>query len=132
MNRYLDWWEQALRDREKAEFDLRHAYFEWACFTAQQSAEKAIKALCMYSGIDPWGHSLLSILKALKRTGFEIPSQIENSARRLDFYYIPTRYPNGLPAGKPAEYYTQDEAMEALSACDSILEWCKTYILKEG
>ncbi|MEJ5338351.1 MAG: HEPN domain-containing protein [Aquificaceae bacterium] len=132
MNRWKDWWEQALRDREKAELDLEHGYYEWACFTAQQSAEKALKAFSMYKGFEPWGHSLLALLKALRQAGFEFPPKLESSAKRLDLYYIPTRYPNGLPAGKPSEYYTEEEAIDALNACDHILRWCKTHIPEEG
>jgi HEPN domain-containing protein len=33
----------------------------------------------------------------------------------LDSYYIPTRYPNGLPDGIPAEVYTKDAAQGAVS-----------------
>lgn len=124
--------EQAFRDREKAELDLEHGYYEWACFTAQQSAEKALKALCMYKGFEPWGHSLLALLQALKQAHFDFPKEVENSARKLDLYHIPTRYPNGLPAGKPSEYYIEEEALEALNACDHILQWCKAHILEEG
>jgi len=29
-------------------------------------------------------------------------------AQRLDTYYIPTRYPNGFSAGKPADYYSAE------------------------
>jgi HEPN domain-containing protein len=47
MNRYLDWLDQAQRDLKKAYLDLQHTYWEWACFTAQQAAEKAVKSLLM-------------------------------------------------------------------------------------
>jgi len=50
MNRYLDWLEQAERDLQKAEIDLRYEYWEWACFTTQQAAEKAVKAMLMKLG----------------------------------------------------------------------------------
>lgn len=47
MNRWKDWYEQGKRDLEKARLDLDHGFYEWACFTAQQSAEKVIKAMAM-------------------------------------------------------------------------------------
>ena len=47
MNRYQDWLDQAERDLERAKIDVQYAYWEWACFTAQQAAEKACKALLM-------------------------------------------------------------------------------------
>ncbi len=42
MSPYFDWLEQAQRDLKKAEINQEHEYWEWACFTAQQSAEKAV------------------------------------------------------------------------------------------
>ncbi len=32
MNRYLDWYEQAKIDFEKAKNDLELGYYEWCCF----------------------------------------------------------------------------------------------------
>ncbi len=32
----------------------------------------------------------------------------------LDKFYIPTRYPNGLPGGLPSQAYSEDEARQAL------------------
>ncbi|MCS6998493.1 MAG: HEPN domain-containing protein [Aquificaceae bacterium] len=132
MNRWKDWWEQALRDKEKALLDHQHAYYEWACFTSQQSAEKALKALCMAMNLEVWGHSLTGILKTLKEYGLNIPKEVEKSARLLDTYYIPTRYPNGLPAGKPSEYYTEEESEEALRACENIHNFCKSFLFRQG
>lgn len=75
----------------------------------QQGAKKTLKAL-----YDVWGHSLTGILKALKEFGLNIPKEVERSARLLDAYYIPTRYPNGWPAGKLSDYYTKEESKEAI------------------
>src|SRR6185369_14937904 len=44
------WIEQAERDLEVARHLAAHAFHEWACFTAQQSAEKAIKAVRLSLG----------------------------------------------------------------------------------
>ncbi len=43
--RSRDWFQQAQHDLEKAKLDLQWQYFEWACFTAHQAAEKAVKAV---------------------------------------------------------------------------------------
>ena len=39
VNRWKDWYDQGVRDLSRAELDVEHQYFEWACFTAQQAAE---------------------------------------------------------------------------------------------
>ena len=117
--------EQAERDLERAKLDVEHGFYEWACFTAQQSAEKAIKALGMKIGIDLWGHSLTAMLEALERK-VNVPESVERLAKLLDKYYIPTRYPNGFASGKPADYFTLDEAQEAVDAAGEILRFCKS------
>ena len=43
--RSKDWLDQAIRDLEKANMDVKWKYYEWACFTAQQAAEKSVKVL---------------------------------------------------------------------------------------
>ncbi len=45
----------------------------------------------------------------------------------LDKFYIPTRYPNGLPDGIPHDSYTKDEALSALRATKAIIEWCRSF-----
>ncbi|HDL85732.1 MAG TPA: HEPN domain-containing protein, partial [Candidatus Acetothermia bacterium] len=44
-NRALDWLTQAHRDVEQAQDSRAAGRHEWACFAAQQAAEKAVKAL---------------------------------------------------------------------------------------
>lgn len=127
MNRYKDWLEQAERDIEKAKLDIRHGYYDWACFTSQQSAEKAAKALCMKLGFDAWGHSITNKLKLLKDT-VDVPDEIIEQAQLLDTFYIPTRYPNGFSIGKPSDYYNEKIASEALHACEKVFGFCKTNI----
>ncbi|MBX6423069.1 HEPN domain-containing protein [Thermosulfurimonas sp. F29] len=58
MKRHGDWLTQALRDLRQAEISLGAGLFEWACFAAQQAAEKAVKALYEYLGGEGWGHTI--------------------------------------------------------------------------
>ena len=118
MSRYADWFAQALRDLEKAHLDLQHEYWEWACFTAQQAAEKAVKALLMSRGMDAWGHAITPMLRALK--DLDVPLHLIEYAQLLDVLYIPTRYPNGFSVGKPADYFSATKAQEALDAATEI------------
>lgn len=45
MERSRDWMDQAERDLQHARSDVDGGYYEWACFSAQQAAEKAVKAV---------------------------------------------------------------------------------------
>ena len=49
-NRSRDWLVQAERDLEQASDSRDAARHEWACFAAQQAAEKAVKALHLSVG----------------------------------------------------------------------------------
>jgi HEPN domain-containing protein len=126
MNRYQDWLDQAERDLERAKIDVQYAYWEWACFTAQQAAEKACKALLMQRGQIVWGHAITPMLRRLE--DLSIPAEMIYQAQLLDGYYIPTRYPNGFAEGKPADYFNATKAKEALDAAGSLIRFCKDHL----
>ena len=123
MNRYQDWMAKAERNLEKAALDLRYEYWEWACFTAQQAAEKAVKALLMKMGFTVWGHAITPMLRRVENVA--VPAKLIQEAQQLDAYYIPARYPNGFPEGKPADYFNQEQAEKALDAAREIIRFCK-------
>jgi len=123
--RSLDWLKQAEKDIEKAKLDLEASYYEWACFTAQQAAEKAIKALFQHLHAEAWGHGTKALLENLP---YEDRFTCLDDAKFLDKLYIPTRYPNGLPQGIPHDYFTKKDAEQAIEAVLKIYEWCKSKI----
>ena len=127
--RSMDWLNQAGKDLEKAQLDLDWGFYEWACFTAHQAAEKAIKAVFQKIHGEAWGHGTKALLENLP---YEDRSLCLEEAKQLDKFYIPTRYPNGLPQGTPHEYFTKKEALEAIHAANKIYEWCKGKISQPG
>jgi hypothetical protein len=86
---------------------LTDEFFEWACFAAQQAAEKAVKALIQSVGGEPWGHSVAGLIDLLPE--HVKPSQLRDLALELDQAYIPSRSPNAHPAGFPGKAFTRDE-----------------------
>lgn len=126
MNRYRDWLDQAKRDLQRAHIDAEHEFWEWACFTSQQAAEKAVKALLMNRGYTAWGHSVTAKLRHL--TEIPVPDEMIQQAQLLDLFYIPTRYPNGLPEGKPADYFGQRQGQEAIHAATNIIRFCEDHL----
>jgi HEPN domain-containing protein len=96
---------------------------EWACFSAQQAAEKALKALYQHLGGEAWGHSIKRLLEELPPE-IGIPPELIDCARILDRFYIPTRYPNGFDDGKPADYYTDTDSQQAIRCAEAILRFC--------
>jgi HEPN domain-containing protein len=54
VSRALDWLRQAERDFEHASESCAAGRHEWACFAAQQSADKAAKGLHLDRGQEAW------------------------------------------------------------------------------
>ena len=52
MERSRDWFDQAEGDLRHARSDVDGGYYEWACFSAQQAAEKAVKAVFQVMGAE--------------------------------------------------------------------------------
>jgi HEPN domain-containing protein len=121
MRRHTDWFRQAERKLDSARWDIQGQFYEDACFSAQQSAELAIKALLESQGRIEIGHSVYQLLQ---RVGGAL-EEVLDAARILDRYYIPTRYPNGFPAGAPMDYYDQSTAEEAVKLAERILEFVR-------
>ncbi|OYT45909.1 MAG: DNA-binding protein [Desulfurococcales archaeon ex4484_42] len=125
------WLMQSLRDLKAANDSLRNSNYEWACFQAQQAAEKAVKALLYYHGLSAWGHSVVELLNYLR--GKEvINEELYVAARELDRHYIPSRYPNAFESGYPGMYYDEPTARSALNASKSIIDWVRTRLRSLG
>jgi HEPN domain-containing protein len=120
-NRHADWFRQAEADLRHARHSLQVRDFEWACFAAHQASEKAVKAVFLRRGQEAWGHTLSALLG---RLGDSVPAELVSSAKVLDKHYIPSRYPNGFDSGIPADFYTEDEAKDAIGRAEEILEFC--------
>lgn len=91
------WFAQATSDLDCARVNLRERFFAQACFQAQQAAEKALKALRYARGERiVVGHSVLQQLQRLL-PAYPTLAVHAASASQLDQYYVPSRYPNGLP-----------------------------------
>ncbi len=122
-NRYLDWLRQADADLVHATHSLESGDFDWSCFSAQQAAEKAVKALFLRLGTDAWGHTVSALvgnLPAARAAG----EGLMDCAKMLDKHYIPTRYPNGFDSGAPTDLYTRKEAQDAIACAKRLIDFC--------
>lgn len=130
-SRYDDWMRQALRDLDHDRRSLQSGDYEWACFAAQQGAEKGVKATFLKIGQETWGHSVTSLLQQLPAPWMPEEALV-NAARELDRHYIPPRYPNSYPEGAPYEYYTEQDAEHAIANSGKILEFCASVLAGSG
>ena len=130
-SRQEDWLWQAERDIQHARASVDDEHYEWACFAAQQGAEKAIKAVFQSQGASAWGHSLVDLMEALK-ADVDVSRELTESAKELDKHYIGPRYPNSVPNGAPGQVYTRGEAERAIDNADRILRFCQSHVFREG
>lgn len=129
MERSKDWIDEAEGDLEHARSDLNQGFYNWACFSAQQSAEKAIKAVFQKLHAEAWGHSAADLLKELsKRHG--VPKELIDKALELDKVYIATRYPNAHPSGSPRRRYIEGEARRLINYAEEIFRFSSGLLSK--
>jgi HEPN domain-containing protein len=122
------WIEQAKEDLISAKILFEAKRYYLVCFLAQQIAEKALKSVIYFNKEDlVLGHSVRKLVvwasKFDKR--FE---DLTNKISILDSFYIPTRYPNGLPEGIPADIFNRDAAETAFKLAKSTVQIITNYL----
>ena len=119
---------EAERWLKQAEYDLRGAahnadgeFYSIACFNAQQAAEKSLKAFLFAQGERVvLGHSVSELCRRCEEYE-ESFADLAGLVGKLDRFYIPTRYPNALPGGVPAEVYDEEDATGAIALASKVL-----------
>lgn len=122
MSEAARWLEQARRDLDDTRYAAAGARWNLTCFLAQQAAVKALQAFLFAQGAETvWAHSVAELCHdaAARDTAF---AELGREAAALDQYYIPTRYPNGLPGGIPADAYNRADGDRALDLCARVID----------
>lgn len=118
------WLRQARVDLDAARWAAKGAFYADACFKAQQGAEKALKAFLYSIGEqNVRGHSTWELANRIAEHADPDFLGLGSGARRLDKFYITSRYPDGLPSGTPHDYFEADEAEEAIAGAARIIEF---------
>ena len=117
------WMSQAQHDLAAAEHAASGDFHALACFLCQQSAEKAVAGYLFARGAEHiWGHALADLCEDAMQLdkSFDV---IKSVAMLLDKYYLPTRYPTGLPGGVPHDVYDGIDSGRALEIAGDVLEF---------
>lgn len=97
---------------------------EQICFHAQQSAEKAFKAILLFCKVDfPLTHDLEELMNILSDAGVLLPSEIMD-AGILTPYAVETRYPGYFGE------ITGHDVDEAINIAEKIIAWAEERIKK--
>lgn len=124
------WLAQAREDLKWAKHLAEEGGWYLACFISQQVTEKALKGFLYAQGEDiVLGHSVARLCASAANYRPEFQKKRQRWSL-LDGYYIPTRYPNGLPDGIPADVYTKEAATGAVALATDAVDFV-TGLLKE-
>lgn len=123
------WFKQALYDLKAARWNIEGGFNDTASFLAQQAAEKALKSLLYYLGARRTALLTHSLLDMVKEAGLEVASvaALLDEARNLDLHYIPSRYPDSLPAGYPHQLYSRRIAESAVTDAEAIVSTVRAH-----
>lgn len=122
----VEWLNRARSNLARAKFDIRvpHVYLEDLCFDAQQSAEKAIKAVLLKLGVSfPFIHDLAELLDLVQKAGKSVPKSVKE-AGRLTRFAVVTRYP-GI-----AEPVTHEDYKRSVRIAEQVFRWAEKLITK--
>ena len=117
------WFRQAQEDMAASRtlFEAGHHYL--VCFMCQQIAGKALKAYLLSRGEPPaLTHGVESLCEVAAGHDGAF-SALRGKIAILDGYYLPTRYPDSLPSGIPADIYNSAAAQQALQLAQEALDF---------
>lgn len=123
------WFRQAQSDLAVVHTLRSAGHYAATCFHSQRMAEKGLKAVLYSQGRRVvLGHSVQELARQCQ--GYEAAfAGLSNEAALLDQFYIPTRYPNGLPSPNiPEETYTEAQAETAQAAAARVLDTVETFL----
>lgn len=124
----MRWLRQAEEDLRWSKHLAEQGAYHLACFLSQQVTEKAIKAFLYAQGEEiVLGHSVERLCQNAARYNPAFSEKVLTWSI-LDGFYIPTRYPNGLPDGIPADVYTQSIAQQAVQYANEAVTFVKSLL----
>lgn len=127
MQRSLDWLREAEGELQAAQDLYKHGHWSWCCFTCQQAAEKALKAIGEHFRQHLIGHNLNLLVQTLQNF-IAVPESVRLACARLNRYYIPTRYPNAFDRGAPVDQFFEPDAREALEDARTVVDFARSVV----
>jgi HEPN domain-containing protein len=121
-----EWLFQAERDLTVARALFAQDFFDWAAFAAQQSGEKAVKAVRLALGTPIETikvHGVDELLADIGRLHPQ-PDPILARVSELNAHNAGARYPGVRGATAPASSYGRQHAEDAIKIAEALLAFC--------
>ncbi|MEI8390281.1 MAG: HEPN domain-containing protein [bacterium] len=110
-----------IRGKETSYLDLKEIAIEDLCFDLQQSAEKSLKAVLTFYGIDyPFSHKLNILIDLLEENSVEIPEFVKDSVI-LNAFAVEARYDDVL-------HLTEDVHKESVEITENVYNWAEIIV----
>ncbi|ADC66543.1 HEPN domain protein [Ferroglobus placidus DSM 10642] len=122
------WLKAAEDDVYDAELFFKNSRYFRTAFFSQQAVEKAFKAMFFIVKKEdpPKIHTVTELYAELKKSGFNLPKEIEEQLYILNKYYTVSRYPDAAN-GLPSESVDKIEAERALKIAKEVLDYAKKF-----
>lgn len=83
-----------------------------------------MKAILESLAIPSIGRNLLPLASTVSEK-IKVPDSVKSACKRLNRFYIPTRYPNAFPSGAPVHMYDKEDAVQALKDAEEVFNFAK-------
>lgn len=117
----MKWLKQGERDLISSRNSCESSDYEWSCFQAQQSAEKALKSILYAKGFRKiLTHSVYDLIREVGKLDSSF-IDLKKEAKVLDGVYITTRYPDSIVGDlTPSEYFEKEDSIECIRCAELI------------
>lgn len=127
MQRDQDWIREARAELAAARDLLQGGHWSWCCFTSQQAAEKALKAVCERLRRPHHGHNL-NMLRTDIEGRIVVSDDVRMACARLTRLYTSTRYPDAFDRGAPVEQFYEADAHQAVQDAEEVMTFAEGLI----
>ncbi len=112
MSRTKDWLQYSEELIKIADLLMDKGRFSWSCFTSQQAATAALKAILFKMGESTYGDNLIALLRTVKESR-AIPKDVKEACHHVNDYFKTSRDLENKPDGTPLSYFSLKESQKA-------------------
>lgn len=129
--KFSDWLYYAGEDLRSAELLLKENICSQSCFHAHQCVEKCLKAFAIFHKLH-FGrvHDLNELFEVCLPKGGDGLKRFEKELSVLNMFYIPVRYPDGIPGSLPDRLLGKKDAKEAFATAEKLHAYITNAIKK--